>query len=190
LTNAAAAALQSSLADQALRDAFDVNLPAIPAAVVEPAAPAAAAVTAEQADAAPIAATAQAGVGLSATNQLANATTFPATGISAAQLPTPLAALDDGRAPLALDPSVAAAVAAYRLGDGAVPTNKPAQARPEPRSDIRAVSESRSAALDPHDDSGDARRNEAARNAALALAENKALAATTFPPDTTVDRSR
>jgi hypothetical protein len=183
VSNAAAAALQSSLADQALRDAFDVTAPAVPAAVAPPPD----AMAAAPADAAPIAATGQVAGSLNTADQLANATTSATPGISAAQLPVPLAALDDDRAPLAFDPSVAAAVAAYRLGDGAVPTNKPAQARPEMRADIGAVSKSRSAGLDPHDGSGDARRNETARNAALALAENKALAATSFPPDKTAD---
>lgn len=100
-------------------------------------------------------------------------------------VPVPVAMLDDGRAPLARDPSVAAAVAAYRLGDGAVPTNKREQPESEPGSDISAVGKVSSAALDPHDDSSDARRNEAARSAELA--ENKALAAAGLPSQKTVD---
>ncbi len=172
------AALQSTLADQALRNAFDAN-PAEAAPAL-----AAAALPVEVAPPAAV----QAGGGLSVTDQMANPIASMAangvTGVSSTQALTPLAALDDGSAPLARDPSVAAAVAAYRLGDGTVPSNKPAAPGFEPNSDINAVS---AVALDPRD--GDARRNETARRAALtlALAENKALPAAGFPSLPSVD---
>ena len=182
--------LQRSLADQALRDALDAN-PA-PAAVV-PTVDTVAPAGAPPLNIAPM----QAAGELSAADQVANpiasvGASFAARGAQAqvqAPVTAPVAALDDGRAPLALDPSVAAAVAAYRLGDGAlaVSANKPASPLFEPNGDINAVDKIGSVALDPHDGSSDARRNETARNAALALAENKALAATPFPSQKTVD---
>jgi hypothetical protein len=105
------------------------------------------------------------------------------------EVPAPLAALDDGRAPLALDPSVAAAVAAYRLGDGAlgVSGSKPAAPLSEPDTDISAVGSARSLELDPQDGSSIAKRNETAHNAVLALEENKALAATRLQDQKAVD---
>ena len=132
---------------------------------------------------------------------VASVATTPAAGVAPAPVPqaqvpvqqaqvaAPLAALDDGRAPLALDPSVAAAVAAYRLGDGAlgVPGSKPVAPLSEPDTDISAVGSARSLELDPQDGSSMARRNETAHNAALALEENKALAATRLQSRKTVD---
>jgi len=186
------ATLQRSLADQALRDALDAN-PA-PAAIV-PTVDTVAPAGAPPLNIAPV----QAAGELSAADQVANpiarvGASFAARGAQAqaqVQVPVtaPVAALDDGRAPLALDPSVAAAVAAYRLGDGAlaVSANKPASPVSEPNGDISAVGKIGSVALDPHDGSSDAGRNETARNAALALAENKALAATPFLSQKTVD---
>jgi hypothetical protein len=189
-SNVADAVMQSGLADQALRNAFDAN--PVPSAV----APAYASV---------IAAVAPAGGDLNAPDPVANPSatpvasvvTAPATGaagvapapLQQAQVAAPLAALDDGRAPLALDPSVAAAVAAYRLGDGAlgVPGSKPAAPLSEPDADISAVGSARSLELDPQDGSSIARRNETAHNAALALEENKALAATRLQSRKTVD---
>jgi hypothetical protein len=195
--NAADAVMQSGLADQALRNAFDAN--------PVPAAPAYAPV---------IAAVAPAGgelpelrapdpVANPSATPVASVATAPATGaagvapapVPQAQLPVqqevaaPLAALDDGRAPLALDPSVAAAVAAYRLGDGAlgVPGSKPAAPLSEPDADISAVGGARALELDPQDGSSMARRNETAHNAVLALEENKALAATRLESRKTVD---
>jgi hypothetical protein len=191
--NAADAALQSSLADQALRNALDANpVPAAPA--VETVAPA---------DAPSIAA--QAGAELSAPDQVGNPIALPVASAATANaavvaqvpvqqapgpaVPAPLAALDDGRAPLALDPSVAAAVAAYRLGDGTtgLAANRPAASLSEPDTEIGAIDRIRPVELDPQDGSGDARRNEKARNAALALEESKALAATRLPSENTVD---
>ena len=177
------AQLQRSLADQALMNAFDANAATVPPASALPV----------ETVATPATALAQTGE-LSEADQAANPMASTASDdISAgagvdtsttdtAQVPV---ALDDGRAPLALDPSVAAAVAAYRLGDGTVPSNKPEQPRSAPSSDIRAVSKIGALALDPHDE--DARRNAAARNTVLALDEHKALATTEFPPATTVD---
>jgi hypothetical protein len=93
--------------------------------------------------------------------------------------PAPLTPLDDGRGPLALDPAIAAAVAAYRLGNGAlgVSTNKTSARWSEPDADVSAVGGPRPVDLDPQDGSGNAQRGETARDAALALAANKALTA-------------
>ena len=232
--NAVDAALQRSLADQALRNALDANPVPTPTPTPTPAAAAAAValtvdpvapVDAQAADAAsgadqvtnPIAnpvpvpaavaltvdtvapTDAQVAGAASEANQIANPIASVGTGSTASNVPAqgqvqapvtaPLVALDDGRAPLARDPSVAAAVAAYRLGDGALGLsgNKPAAPLSESNTDISAVSRAGSVALDPHDGSSDAWRNEAARNAALVLAENKALAATLSPSQKTVD---
>lgn len=97
-----------------------------------------------------------------------------------AQLPAPLAPLGDDRGPLALDPAIAAAVAAYRLGSGAlgVETNKTTPRWPEPDSDINAVNAPLPVDLDPRDGSSHAQRSENTRDIALALAANKALTAT------------
>jgi hypothetical protein len=202
--NAADAVMQSVLADQALRNALDANL--VPAAVAPAYAPVIAApaggeengpdqvpnpsaipeasvATAAGVAPAPLP---QAQVPVQQAKMPLQQAQVP---VQQAQVPAPLAALDDGSAPLALDPSVAAAVAAYRLGDGAlgVPGSKPAAALSEPDADISAVGSARSLDLDLQDGSSMARRNETAHNAVLALEENKALAATRLQERKTVD---
>ena len=193
---AADAALQAALADQALRNALAAN-PAPVAATPAPTAPVAvtpvptapvattpvSAVAATPAPTAPVAATPVPTVPVAVTP-------VPASPIaSAAQVAAPLAGLAGDRAPLALDPSVAAAVAAYRLGASGLTAsaNSPAPRLPDPATEIVAVSRTGLVALDPHDGSSDARRNEAARNGALTLAETRALAASQFVNPKTVD---
>jgi hypothetical protein len=113
----------------------------------------------------------------------ATATTNPAAGISApaivdATVDTGPAAAQsalpiDAAQSLAIDPSVAAAVAAYRVNVLGATLNNMPDSLPKPVSDIAAVSRIQPASLDPHDESAQSRRNEAARNAVQALAQRK-----------------
>ena len=66
----------------------------------------------------------------------------------------------------AIDPSVAAAIAAYRVGDGffGTPATDTARALPELITDIAAVTRVRPVTLDLHDGAGDAWRSKAARD--------------------------
>jgi hypothetical protein len=206
---AADTTLQRSLADQALRNALDANLLSSPIAatvaamvVAETAqtadaiatdaaalSNAAAAQAARESNVADQAATASGAVSASAATRAAQVQAMAqaqmqmqpeATVQVQAQLPAPLAPLGDDRGPLALDPAIAAAVAAYRLGSGAlgVETNKTTPRWPEPDSDINAVNAPLPVDLDPRDGSSHAQRSENTRDIALALAANKALTAT------------
>ena len=87
------------------------------------------------------------------------ASTDTSTSVNSAQIPLPA---------MTINPLIAVAVAAYRLGDGiaSTPAEKPAAHSFEAIPDIGAVTRVQPVTLDPHEGTSEGARNEAARHTA------------------------
>lgn len=108
----------------------------------------------------------------------ASAASSDATGAVGANLNSAQTAADLNLARFqAIDPSVAAAIAAYRVGDVSlgITGNNAALPLPEPIADVVAVTRVQPVTLDPHDTTYDAWLNETARNEVRSVEQRKVL---------------